>query len=454
MITTVNTGARLDRLPISSFHYRIFWLIAAGMFLDGYDLYVAGPVLGAAVQSKFSTLSQNGWFLSLTFVGMTLGSLLAGFLGDRYGRRFTYQFNLMIFGLASLAAAFAPDINVLNGLRFIMGLGLGAEIVVGYGTMTEFIPPQTRGKWMAFMAFVVVSGLPATAILGWAIIPSFGWRPLFVIAGIGALIVWYLRKALPESPRWLEANGRIEEAETLMQTIEREVAAIALLPAPVAPLPAPTLSLAALLSKSLLPGMVVGSVVLITINALIFGFVNWLPTFFVQQGLSVTKSLTYTLVIVSGSLIGCAIGAFAADSLGRRKTIIGASIWAIVFGGIYPFAEEPLLVLTIGFLLIVGIYVLTAMLYGVYTSELFPTGVRLRANGICNMFGRGATIVIPLIVVALFKAYGVGGVLSFMIGLLIIQIGVVSAWGIEPAKRGLETLAPETGDVRPRAMQA
>ena len=105
---------------------------------------------------------------------MTLGSLLAGFLGDRYGRRFTYQFNLMIFGLASLAAAFAPDINVLNGLRFIVGVGLGAEIVVGYGTMTEFIPPRTRGKWMAFMAFVVVSGLPATAILGWAIVPGFG----------------------------------------------------------------------------------------------------------------------------------------------------------------------------------------------------------------------------------------------------------------------------------------
>src|SRR6516162_10748688 len=121
-----------------------------------------------------------------------------------------------------------------------------------------------------------------------------------------------------------------------MQTIKREVAAVGPLTAPVAPLPAPTLSLAALLSKSLLPSMVVGSVVLITINALIFGFVNWLPTFFVQQGLSVTRSLTYTLVIVSGSLIGCAIGALAADSLGRRKTIIGASGWASVFGGIYP----------------------------------------------------------------------------------------------------------------------
>jgi len=209
----------------------------------------------------------------------------------------------------------------------------------------------------------------------------------------------------------------------------------------------------ALLGAGLLPSIVVGSVVLITINALIFGFVNWLPTFFVQQGLSVTKSLTYTLVIVSGSLIGCAVGAFAADSLGRRKTIIGASIWAIVFGGIYPFAVDPFLLLAIGFLLIVGIYVLTSLLYGVYTSELFPTAVRLRANGICNMFGRGATIVTPLIVVALFRAYGVGGVLLFMIRLFVVQIVVVWAWGIEPAKRGLETLSSRTEELAPQVVQ-
>jgi MFS transporter, putative metabolite:H+ symporter len=84
--------------------------------------------------------------------------------------------------------------------------------------------------------------------------------------------------------------------------------------------------------------------------------------------------------------------------------------------------------------------VLTAILYGVYTSEIFPTEVRLRANGICNMFGRGATIITPLIVVALFKGYGVGGVLAFMIGLLVLQIIVVAGWGVEPARRGLEEL--------------
>lgn len=442
MSISVNAGARLDRLPISSFHYRVFWLIGAGMFFDGYDLYVAGPVLGATVKSGFSTLANNAQFLSLTFVGMTIGSVMAGWLGDRFGRRFTYQFNLMVFGLASLAAAFAPNIETLNALRFVMGLGLGAEIVVGYGTMTEFVPPQTRGRWMAFMAFVVVAGLPVTAILGSLIIPSFGWRPMFVIAGIGALIVWYLRKNLAESPRWLEANGRREEAEALMQSIEREAMSAGPLPPPAVTAPAPSWSWSSLVGPTLLRRMVVGSVVLITINSLIFGFVNWLPTFFVQQGLSVTKSLVYTLVIISGSLIGCAIGAFAADRLGRRPTIIGASAWTIVFGAIYPFATEPWLVLTIGFLLILGIYVLTAILYGVYTSELFPTEVRLRANGICNLFGRGATIVTPFIVVALFKGYGIAGVLGLMIALLLIQIAVVAAWGIEPARRGLEALDP------------
>jgi hypothetical protein len=149
MNTSVNAGARLDRLPISSFHKRIFLLIGAGMFFDGYGLYVGTNVLGAVVQSKFATLEQVPQFISLTFLGLTIGSLITGFVGDRYGRRFTYQFNLMIFGLASLAAAFAPDMMTLNVLRFVMGLGLGAEIVVGYSTMTEFAPPHIPDPWDA-----------------------------------------------------------------------------------------------------------------------------------------------------------------------------------------------------------------------------------------------------------------------------------------------------------------
>src|SRR6266576_1609079 len=296
MAHAVNAGARLDRLPISSFHYRIFCLVGAGMFFDGYDLYIAGGVLASAVQTKFSTAPQNLQFISLTFVGMTLGALITGFVGDKYGRRFTYQVNLLIFGLASLAAAFAQDMNQLIACRFLQGLGLGAEIVVGYSTLTEFVPPKTRGRWLSMMAFLVVAGFPATSLLGYLIIPSFGWRPMFAIAGVGALIVWYLRKNLPESPRWLETNGRAAEAEALMLLIERDASGGRPLPPPAATRPVAQWSLASLFTPALLPRLVVGCVVLITLNTLIFGFVNWLPTFFGQQGISITKSLAYTMV--------------------------------------------------------------------------------------------------------------------------------------------------------------
>ena len=114
------------------------------------------------------------------------------------------------------------------------------------------------------------------------------------------------------------------------------------------------------------------------------------------------------MVLAGGSLVGCAVGAWCADRFGRKPTIIGASVLSIVAGAIYPYMVDPVLLLGVGFVLIVGIYVLTAVLYGVYTTELFPTEVRLRANGLCNMLGRGATVVSPFIVLALFKSNGVG----------------------------------------------
>jgi MFS transporter, putative metabolite:H+ symporter len=443
MTMSVNAGGRLDRLPIGSFHYRIFLLVGAGMLFDGYDLYVFTNVLPAAAQSGFSTALQNADFISKTFLGMTVGALATGFLGDRYGRRFTYQINLLIFGLASLAAPFAPDMTTLIWLRFVMGLGLGAEIVVGYSTLTEFVPPKSRGRWLSFMAVLVVAGLPVTALLGYLIIPSYGWRPMFAIAGIGALIVWYLRKSLAESPRWLEAQGRVQEAEALMQAIEKEAAGAGPLPAPAPAVPVGKFNFASLARPPLLSRMLVGSWVLITINTLIFGFVTWLPQFFLQQGLTITRSFGYTLVIVLGTPFGCAIGAFCADFLGRRRTIIGASVLTIGLGVVYArftAATDIWLVLTVGFLLIVAIYIQVALLFGVYTPELFPTEVRLRANGICNTVGRAATIVSPFIVLWLSQSYGVAGVLALMVVLLAVQIIVVWGWGVESCQRSLEAL--------------
>jgi putative MFS transporter len=329
----------------------------------------------------------------------------------------------------------------------VQGLGLGAEIVVGYSTLTEFVPPKTRGRWLSMMAFLTVAGFPVTAFLGYLIIPTWGWRPMFVIAGVGSLIVWYLRKNLPESPRWLESQGRTAEAEALMQAIEKESAGGTTLPPVVVPPPVAQVAALDMLKPPLLQRMIVGSWTLITINTLIFGFVIFLPQFFLRQGLTIANSLAYTLVLSAASLVGCALGAYFSDAIGRRPSIIGASIVTIITGFIYArfnAASDPTIVLSVGFVLIAAIYVQTAVLFGVYTTELFPTEIRLRANGICNTLGRGATVISPFIVGALMASYQLPGVVWLMIGLVVVQIVVVWAWGVEPRNRGLEDVATAT----------
>jgi len=177
---------------------------------------------------------------------------------------------------------------------------------------------------------------------------------------------------------------------------------------------------------------------------LIFGFVIFLPQFFLRQGLTIASSLAYTLVLSAGSLVGCAVGAYLSDAIGRRWSIIGASVVTIVAGYIYArfdASSDPAIVLSVGCVLIVAIYVQTAILFGVYTPELFPTEIRLRANGICNTLGRGATVVSPFIVGALMASYNLPGVLWLMIGLVVVQIVMVWAWGVEPRNRGLEEVA-------------
>ncbi len=446
-MSVVNAGPRLDRLPVCAFHRRVFVLVAIGMFFDGFDIYIAGTVLGSTLKSGFSTMGQNAAFVSMTFVGMMLGSFVTGFLGDRFGRRFTYQANLALFGLASLAAAFAPNMTVLIALRFLMGLGLGAENVVGYATLTEFAPARSRGRWLGFLAVVVVTGLPVAVLVSTVMIPAFGWRSMFVLGGVGALLVWQIRKALPESPRWLESVGRLEEAEALLRRIEADVPAGVTLPAPAAASPAPSRTLSTLFAPPLLARMVLGCIALIVINTLVYGFIVWLPAFFVKQGLSIATSFNFTLIMSLGAPAGSIIGALTADRWGRRPTLVGASMLAIVFGAIYPFVHDPVLLPVVGLALTVPIYVLVALLFGIYIPELFPTEVRLRASGICNTFGRGATIVTPFLVVSLFTNYGITGVLAMMIGLLFVLIAAVLALGIEPSRRGLEELAMDADGV-------
>ncbi|TCR70460.1 MFS transporter [Bosea sp. BK604] len=437
-MSTASIGARIDRLPVGKFHWKLFYIVAVGMFFEGFDIYIAASVLAGTTSTGFSTFAQNGLFISATFVGMTLGALLTGFLGDRYGRRRTYQWNLLLFGAAAIASAFAPDMQTLIILRFLMGLGLGAENVVGYSIIAEFFPSKTRGRWAGMICTAVTLGLPASAIMAWLLIPIFGWRVMFVLGGIGALIAWLLRTKLPESPRWLEIAGRGAEAEKLVSEIEREIERErGALPAPdLTPPPAIARDLGQLFREPLLSRVIVGSVSLMVVNTLIYGFIVWMPTFFVSQGQTITKSTGFALLMALGGPLGSTLGALACDALGRKVTIVGSALIGVLLSAAFALSTDVLVTVSLGFLLTIPIYVLVAALFAVYIPEIFPTEFRLRGVGLCNAVGRSASIIVPLFIGPVFVSYGVVGVLSVMSAALLLMAVVVALLGIEPSRMG------------------
>lgn len=442
----VNAAGRLDRVPVGSFHWRLFTLVGAGMFFDGLDSYIAAGVLGAMTKSGYSDLAHNAHFISATFIGMTIGAFTAGLMGDRLGRRMAYQVNLLIFGLASIAGAFAPTIDWLIGARFIMGIGIGAEVVCGYVMIGEFMPPGTRGRWAGGLAIITNSALFVANVTGALIIPSFGWRWMFGLVGLGSMAVWLLRRRLPESPRWLESQGRLEEAEAVLVQIEAEAAAKGTLPAAL-PGFTPVISnqpFSTLFGPGLLSRTVVGSMLIIGVSMALYGFVGWLPTFFVKQGLGIGSSLAFTAAMSFGSPIGNAMAMWFAERFGRKPTLVICTLAAAALGVIYPFAETATHVVVVGFALTFFMGVMIGAGWALYVPELFPTELRMRGAGVCNTAGRVVSIFMPYAVVGLFTGYGVSGVVFTLAGFLLITALAIAILGIETKDRTLEQLRPVT----------
>ncbi|HBK05570.1 MAG TPA: MFS transporter [Acetobacteraceae bacterium] len=444
----VNSGARLDRLPISRFHWRVLGLISAGAFLDAFDIYLAGGVIAAMLREGFSTLQLNAVFVSATFFGMLIGAGLAGWVGDRMGRRYSYQTNLAIFGLASLAAVFAPNIYWLIGFRFLMGLGLGAELVVAAGTLCEFIPPRYRGRWISMMGMIINSGLLVATFTGYFVIPNLGWRTMFAIAGFGALVVWLLRKRMPESPRWLESVGRLQEAEIALQAIERETEARC---GPLPPvdrvqsLETGHVPVSRLFAPDMRGRLLAACLTVVAVNVSVYGFVAWLPTFLVKQGMTIVQSLGFTTLMSFGSTAGALVGLLLADRFSRQKSLVVTCLAIIALGFVYPAMRDPAALTVVGFALITSIYVLVTIGLYAYVPELFPTELRLRGTGVAGMCGRAASISTPYLAVMLFERFGIQGVLLMVSAILVCLVAAILGLRLETGQRSLEdTLTPAT----------
>lgn len=436
-----NLAARLDRLPISSFHRNLLILVGGGMFFDGFDNYLANSVLSVLIENNWSTLHLNAWFISGTALGMLIGSIMAGFLGDKYGRKSSYQINLLIFGGASIACALAPDIYWLIFFRFLTGIGLGAEIVVGYGLLGEFVPPSHRGRWGALMSFIGQFGLFAVTFTSWLVIPLAGWRVMFWIAGVGGLLVYLARKNLPESPRWLSKQGREQEAEAIVNQIEKtyyndQLVAVDYDSQTSSP-PNQNISMFAPCFRLRL---FLGSLMMVVQSVSIYGFVAWLPSLMVSQGLSANYSLAVTVLMTLGGPVGALLAFTLTDRMGRKPAIIVGSLVTAVLGILYALAVSQVMATILGFMTFSLIYFLVSTIQAGYIPELFPTEFRMRLSSLCVVSGRIASIVMPFCVVFL---YNLGGLLMVSLTiaiLLVIQAIAVFYLGIETRNKSLEDI--------------
>lgn len=434
-----SVSSRLDRLPISRFHKRLVALVGGGMFCDNFDIYIAGAVLSVFLATGFSDLGMNAYFVSATFMGMFIGTVGAGIVADRFGRRVTFQWNLAIFGLASLAGAAAPNMEWVIALRFLCGIGLGAEIVLGYGTIAEFVPPKRRGRWVAMLSLISSSGLLFSTLLSWALIPMFGWRIMFVIPGVGALIILWMRKALPESPRWLEVKGRTDEADRVVATIEDEVRAqhgeLS------APEPRPSVAPESMWQAAFIRPLVLGAIMQVAMFAALYGLVSWIPTFLLKQGIPINQTLGQSAIMSLGAPTGALIAMACVDLIGRRVAIIGGSLGAAAMTILFGQVTSQVAAVTVGFATFALIYFLLATIQAVYLPELFPTSVRMRCNAVCVGIARLTTAAVPFGVVYLFNNWGVMAVLIAIGTLMVIQAATMALLGHETAGRSLEAAA-------------
>ena len=447
-IQNVNSGARLDRLPIARLHWRILGLVGAGAALDAFDIYLAGGVAAAMLKEGFATTQQNAAFISSTFFGMLIGAGFAGYLGDRMGRRYSYQFNLALFGIASLVACFAPNITVLTVLRFVMGVGMGAELVVAAGTLCEFIPPAYRGRWISMLGVLTNSGLLLASSIGYVVIPNFGWRYMFAIVGIGALAIWVMRKNMPESPRWLESVGRLEEAEATLQAFEREVGAGRELPPPaiVRARPVVATPFSVLFRPGMIGRTITAALTVIAVNVSVYGFVAWLPTFMLKQGMTIVQSLWFTTLMSCGSVAGALVGMAIGDRFSRQKSILLTCLAIALLGLLYPTLRDTTQTAIIGFALVTAIYTLVTLGLYAYVPELFPTEYRLRGTGVAGMCGRAASITTPYLAIWLFEEFGVRGVLWMVIAVLVALSVAILSLRVETAKLSLDDHSALTSD--------
>jgi MFS transporter, putative metabolite:H+ symporter len=440
-------AARIERLPLSRFHRRFIALVSLGGWFDFYDIYMMAYIGATLQQSSFLSLHQFSQVIAAGFLGMFAGTIFFGMGSDRTGRRSAFVAMLLIYSAFTLAGAFAPSADWLIVLRFFAGVGIGAELVVIDTYVSEMVPSSARGRYVAITQVSGFTAVPVVAILVRVLAPTHflleGWRWVMIIGAGGAVLAWYFRRQLPESPRWLESRGRIAEAEAVVAELEKatdQSATPATEQAPAVGAPKERASFADLWR----PPYLGRTVMLVVFHALqtigYYGFANWAPTFLLHRGVSLLHSLEYTLLIALVSPLGPALAVLTSDKFERKWTIVAMALLIAALGLGFAFWSLPALIVLSGALITLCSNWFSALLHA-YQSELFPTRLRATGVGFTYSWSRLSASCSSLLIGAVLAHAGVGAVFTLLAAAMCGVAVVIGAFGPRTNRIALEQLA-------------
>lgn len=412
--------ARLDRLPFTGAHRRLLTGAGVGWALDAMDVGIVSYVLAALAVQWGLTTGELSLLGSIGFAGMAVGAALGGLLADKVGRRQVFALTLLVYGLATGASALAGGVAALLVLRFVVGLGLGAELPVASTLVSEYAPARIRGRVIVVLESFWAVGWIAAALIGTFVVAGSddGWRWAFLIGLVPAFYAIVVRVGLPESVRFLERQGRHAEAEAAVRRFEEsagvaapagtEAAAHDVAPAPAAA-PARRVPVRELFAAGLRRRTVALWLTWFGVNFAYYGAFTWMPTLLVADGFGLVRSFTFTLVFTLAQLPGYAVAAWLIEAWGRRAVLVtflaGSAVSAIGFG----LAGSVPAILVAGIALSFFNLGAWGALYAV-TPESYPTALRATGSGSATAFGRTASILAPLVVLPLHDRIGTVGV--------------------------------------------
>jgi len=468
MDTMVNTAisgryaadiaARLDRLPFSRTLWRFVLLISLGGIFELYDVFMTAYLAPGLVAGRLFTGTPAGFFdprgvgffVFSTFAGMWVGCIGFGFIADRLGRRSIFTFSLVWYSLATAIMAFQSTAQMVDLWRFIAAIGVGLEQVTIDTFLPELVPPQHRGRAFAYYQFIEFCIVPVVALLGWLLVPYAplgfaGWRWVALIGSVGALAAWSLRRALPESPRWLSLHGQAERAEQIMRDIEtrvaRDIGVDALPPAPATTEPVLANSR---FTELLKPPYGKRTAMLSVFNLMqtiaFYGFASWVPSLLIAKGIHVTTSLQYSFLIALANPIGPLLGMVIADRMERKWQLVCAAALVSIFMLLFAVQQSAWLVIVLGVLVTLSNNWISFAFHG-YQAELYPTRIRARAVGFVYSWSRLSAALSGLLIGFFLSAGGTLGVALYMGAAMAVLIVTVGVFGPRTLKRRLEEIS-------------